>query len=315
METREADKISIILPTFNEEKNVVMLYEKLTDVIKHLSIPNKEIIFVDDGSTDNTIENIKELAASDPDVKFLRLSTRVGHQISCFAGIKAATGDIVVSMDSDLQHPPEVISELYRKWQEGYDIVNTVRKDTLKRSFLKKMFSRFFYSLINRISSLDITPNTADFRLLARNAVTDLLTYEDRDLFLRGIISNLSYKKAYVEYVALARRHGESKYDFRQSLRFGFMGIFYFSELPLKLSGYASIVCILFTIGFVIYEIVQYATGHTSAPGYITIVLLINIYFFFILFILGIIGIYINKIYHQTKHKPVFYIAEKINLE
>lgn len=311
---RTARKISIILPTYNEEENVVILYEKLKSIISDLNIPEKEIIFVDDGSTDRTVQVIKEMGDMDRDVKFIRLSTRVGHQISCFAGIQASTGDIVISMDSDLQHPPEIIPEMYRKWQEGHEIVNTIRKDTMKISFFKKFFSRSFYRVINRISALDITPNTADFRLLSRLVVTDLLTYEDRDLFLRGIISNLAYKKTYVEYIAHARVHGKSKYDFRQNLKFGFMGIFYFSELPLKLSAYASVICLLFMIGFIIYEIVEYATGGTSPPGYITLVLLINIYAMIILFILGIIGIYINKIYHQTKNKPVFYIAEKKNL-
>ncbi|MBN2535092.1 MAG: glycosyltransferase family 2 protein [Spirochaetales bacterium] len=311
---RTANKISIVLPTFNEEENVQVLYKKLTEIISELKIPEKEIIYVDDGSTDRTVEVIKELADKDRDVKFIRLSTRVGHQISCFAGIHASSGDIVVSMDSDLQHPPELIPELYRKWQEGNEIVNTIRKDTMKISFFKKLFSRTFYKVINRISALDITPNTADFRLLSRLVVNDLLTYEDRDLFIRGIISNLAYKKTYVEYVAHARVHGKSKYDFRQNLKFGFMGIFYFSELPLKLSAYASVFCFLFIIGFIIYEIVEYATGGTSQPGYITLVLLINIYAMIILFILAIIGIYINKIYHQTKNRPVFYIAEKKNL-
>ena len=243
---RTARKISIVLPTFNEEKNIPVLYEKLLSIINNLEIPEKEIIYVDDGSTDRTVEVIKELADKDKDVKFIRLSTRVGHQISCFAGIKASAGDIVLSMDSDLQHPPEIIPELYKKWQEGYDIVNTVRKDTIKLSFFKKFFSRSFYSVINKISALDITPNTADFRLLSRHVVVDLLTYEDRDMFLRGIISNLAYKKTYVEYIAQARVHGQSKYDFRQNLKFGFMGIFYFSELPLKLSAYASVFCLLF---------------------------------------------------------------------
>lgn len=312
---RKANKISIVLPTYNEEKNVVILYNKLKTIIKNLDIPLKEIIFVDDGSNDKTVENIKEIAEKDHDVKFLRLSSRVGHQISCFAGIKIAGGDVVVSMDSDLQHPPELIEQLYKKWQEGFDIVNSVRKDTIKQSFLKKLFSGLFYRIINKISDLDITPNTADFRLLSRNVVVELLTYEDRDLFLRGVISNLLYKKAYVEYIAGERVHGESKYDFRQSIRFGFMGIFYFSELPLKLSAYASVLCFLFVLGFLIYELIQFATGKTSEPGYITLVLLINIYTIIILFVLSIIGVYINKIYHQTKGKPVFYVAEKVNIE
>lgn len=312
---RTANKISIVLPTFNEEKNVRILYEKLTEIISGLNIPEKEIIYVDDGSTDRTVEVIKDMADQDRDVKFIRLSTRVGHQISCFAGIQASSGDIVVSMDSDLQHPPEIIPIMYKKWQEGNEIVNTIRKDTMKISFFKKFFSRTFYKVINKISALDITPNTADFRLLSRLVVTDLITYEDRDLFLRGIISNLAYKKTFVEYIAHARIHGKSKYDFRQNLKFGFMGIFYFSELPLKLSAYASVFCLLFMIGFIIYEIVEYVNpDKTIPPGYITIVLLINIYAMIILFILGIIGIYINKIYHQTKNKPVFYIAEKKNL-
>ena len=310
---RKANRISIVLPTFNEEKNVKILYKELIKIFSGLKIPEKEIIFVDDGSTDSTVDAIKELADHDKDVKFIRLSTRVGHQISCFAGIKATTGDIVLSMDSDLQHPPELIPELYKKWQEGYEIVNTIRKHTMKISFFKKFFSRSFYNVINKISSLDITPNTADFRLLSRLVVSDLLTYEDRDMFLRGIISNLAYKKTYVEYTAHARVHGKSKYDFRQNLKFGFMGIFYFSELPLRLSAYACIFCFLFIIGFIIYELIVYATGGKSPPGYITLVLLINIYAMIILFVLTIIGIYINKIYHQTKQKPIFYVAEKKN--
>jgi glycosyltransferase involved in cell wall biosynthesis len=307
--------ISIVLPTFNEEKNVVLMYERLLRIIAETGIPNKEIIYVDDGSWDATVENVKSLAQKDRDVKLLILSTRVGHQISCFAGIRAAHGDVVVTLDSDLQHPPELIKELYEKWQEGADIVNTVRTDTLRRSLLKKLFSKTFYVVLNKMSKLKMTPNTADFRLLGRNVVEELVLYEDRDLFLRGIISRLGYRKAFVPYTAHARVHGKSKYDFRQSLNFGFMGLFYFSEIPLRLSIYASIICLLFTIVYFTYEFVSYLAGGESLPkGYITLVLLINIYSGIILFILGIMGVYINKIYHQTKKKPIYYVSEKINL-
>ncbi len=314
MEPRNAQSISIILPTFNEEKNVVLIYEKLINVISGVGIPNKEIIFVDDGSTDKTVENIKTLAANDKDVKLLILSTRVGHQISCFAGIRVARGDVVVTLDSDLQHPPELIKDLYDQWRAGADIVNTIRTDTLRKSLFKKFVSKSFYVVMNKMSRLKMTPNTADFRLLGRNVVNELALYEDRDLFLRGIISRLGYPKAFVPYTALARVHGKSKYDFRQSLNFGFMGLFYFSEIPLKLAIYASVVSLLFTIGYVTYELVSYLAGGEPPPkGYITLVLLISIYSAIILLILGIMGIYINKIYHQTKNKPIYYVAEKIN--
>jgi glycosyltransferase involved in cell wall biosynthesis len=314
LELRNASVISVVLPTFNEEKNVGLIYEKLVNVISALGIPNKEIIYVDDGSLDKTVENVRKLAAKDPDVKLLLLSTRVGHQISCFAGIRAAHGDIIVTLDSDLQHPPELIRELYAQWREGADIVNTVRKDTLRKSFIKKFVSKSFYVVINKMSRLKMTPNTADFRLIGRNVADELVLYEDRDLFLRGIISRLGYSKAFVPYTALARVHGKSKYDFRQSLNFGFMGLFYFSEIPLKLSIYASVVSLLFTIGYVTYELVSYLAGGDAPPkGYITLVLLVSIYSAIILLILGIMGIYINKIYHQTKKKPIYYIAEKVN--
>jgi glycosyltransferase involved in cell wall biosynthesis len=316
VDLRNARKISVVLPTFNEEKNVGIIYDRIAAVVTSLGISEKEIIYVDDGSRDKTVENVRDLARKDTDVKLLRLSSRVGHQISCFAGMREANGDVVVTLDSDLQHPPELIKEMYERWQEGADIVSSVRKDTIKSSFFKKIFSKIFYATMNKMSRLEMKANTADFRLLGRNVIEELSLYEDRDLFLRGIITRLAYKKAFVEYTAQERMYGKSKYDFRQSLKFGFTGLFYFSEIPLKLSIYAAVLCLLFTIGYIAYELVNYLSqnGKGSPPGYITLVILINVYSGFILLILGIVGIYINKIYHQTKKKPIYYIAEKINL-
>lgn len=289
------------------------MYEKLNKVIDAMSIPAREYIFIDDGSTDNTIEVIKDIAKVDKNVKLIRISQRVGHQIACFAGIMEAKGDIVVSLDSDLQHPPEVIPQLYQKWQQGFDIVNTIRTDTYKKSAIAKILSALFYKFIKGVSSLKIKASTADFRLIDRKVVQELSHYSDRDLFLRGVISDLHYATAFIEYIAPARIHGSSKYHLKQRISFAFIGIFYFSEIPLRLSTYASVLAFFVTIGFGVYELIAYLNGNPSPPGYITQVMLVNIYSGIILFVLGIIGIYISKIYHQTKAKPVYYIAEKIN--
>lgn len=311
---RTARSISFVLPVFNEELNVPLVYEQIIAVVKTMGIPRSEVIFVDDGSKDKTIEVIKDLGQKDPNVKLLRLSTRVGHQVSCFAGIKAAQGDVVVSLDADLQHPPQVVAQLYAAWQKGADIVNTVREETQQQSKLRSLISDLFYRTLNHISNLNMVANTADFRLLDRGVVQELLTYEDRDIFLRGIVSQLQYPQMFVPYVAPARIHGVTKYNMKRMLKFAWSGIMNFSQLPLKLSIYASVLVFCFALIQTAYEFYEYFYGPKTPPGYMTLVLMMSIYASVILLVLGILGVYIGKIYQQTKGRPVYFVAEKINI-
>lgn len=210
---RQADSISVVLPAYNEATNLTVLIPKLENILQKINIPIFEIIVVDDGSVDATCAVVKNLASNKKNIKLIRLSKNSGHQIACFTGIIHANGEVIVTMDSDLQHPPGKIPEMYALWQSGYDIVNSVRLETQGISLFKRLFSSSYYLMYNLFSKNKLIPNTADFRLIDRTIAREIYRCFPQSLFLRGFMAKQKISQAFVEYIANKRFSGSPGYS------------------------------------------------------------------------------------------------------
>jgi len=301
--------LSIVIPSYNEEKNIMQLYNELLPVLENIC-SHYEIVFVDDGSKDSTFSVIKEIAEKNKNVIGLSLSRNFGHQIAIMAGLQHSKGDLVVMMDADMQHPPEIIPQLIFEYGKGFDIVNTKRLDSDDTGFFKKVSSRCFYRFINFLSDVKIEPAAADFRLMTRKAVNAFLQLEEKDRFTRGLISWMGFKQSIVEYNASSRFAGKSKYTIKKMFRFGMDGITSFSSKPLRISFYAGIV--VFLIGFIyaVYAIISHICGNT-VPGWTSILVTVLIIGGIQLLSIGIIGEYIARIFNEAKERPLYFIKDK----
>ncbi|PKF75998.1 glycosyltransferase family 2 protein [Chryseobacterium sp. PMSZPI] len=305
-------KISIVIPAHNEEGNVALVHEKIKEVFSGLKNYDYEIIFVNDGSRDNTQQKLEELSQKYEDVKFIEFSRNFGHQPAVKAGIDNADGNAVISMDGDLQHPPELIPEMIKKWEEGYDIVYTVRTYPKQISYFKRKTSDGFYKLLSSLSDVNLTKGGgSDFRLMDANAVQAMRSFKEDDLFLRGLTSWMGYKQTGIEFVAGERMTGESSYNLKKMLTFAFTGITAFSVKPLYLAAYLGFIfSLLSVIGYVGYVVYAFVAG-TEISGWASLIMTIVFFGGLQLIILGIIGIYLGKIFKQVKERPNYIIKNK----
>ncbi len=246
--------ISVVIPAYNEAGNIKVIADKIAEQLGKMD--SYEIIFVDDGSTDSTLNEIKKIAKNDNSLKYISFSRNFGHQRALKAGLDHASGDCVISMDADLQHPPGLITELINKWREGYDVVYTVRKDVYGVGFFKKTTSKIFYKLMTRISDVDIPLGSADFRLLDKKVVNELRKFKENGLFIRGIVSWLGYNQTGIDYNPQSRHSGSTKYTFRKMISFAIQGITSFSIIPLRISVILGFVISLCAFVYTIYAIV-----------------------------------------------------------
>lgn len=304
-------KISFVVPVFNEEENIHEFHRRLTQVMAPLPY-DYEILFIDDGSKDRTSQLIRELAEKDPHVQGYVFARNFGHQLALTCGLDQSTGDAVISMDGDLQHPPEMVPALLKKWEEGYEIVQTVRKATEDATWFKNITSRLYYKLINSMSEVRVTPGGSDFRLMDRKAVDALNRFRERARFIRGMVNNLGFRYTTLEFVAPPRFAGHSKFNLRKMLRFALDGITAFSRVPLRLALYVGCIAGLgsiLLIGHVIYVkyVVQDAvsgwTTLAAAEFFLGGVELIGI---------GIVGEYVGRIFDEVKQRPLYIIREHI---
>lgn len=243
----------MILPVYNESENIFPLYTKLKELLERIEM-EYELIFVDDGSVDDSLQRTLSLK-KDKRVRIISFSRNFGHQAALMAGLDYANGDIIVMMDADLQHPPELIEKFLEKYKEGYDIVSTVRVETKKVSFFKKFTSFLFYLILRKISGLNIKPGMADFRLISRKVVDVLKNMPEREKFLRGLIQWIGFKEAIIEYVAEERIHGTSSYNLRKMMHFAINGITSFSAFPLRISGFLGFLIILICLPYAFYAL------------------------------------------------------------
>ncbi len=301
-------KISFVIPVYNEGGNIRILYEELIAVLNEIRHAY-EFIFVDDGSTDESLALIKELAKEDSRVFYVELSRNFGHQYALKAGMDLSQGDCVVSMDCDLQHPPEVVKKLVEKWEGGYDVVYTRRKEDKNLPRIKRKTSWLFYALLNKISDVKLENGTADFRLMNRNVVDAFSQLTENELFIRGLVKWAGFRQCAIEYTPRERYAGKSKYSFKKMLSFGLRGITSFSVRPLKLIAYLGLILFLISMILVPYALVSYFMGYTVS-GWTS--LMISIIFFgsLQLLMIGIIGLYLSKVVIQSKQRPLYFIRE-----
>ena len=302
------NEVSIVVPIYNEQENISALVKAVKSVFFNLPYDYR-IIFVDDGSTDSTLNIIKTMVDYDPTISYISFSRNFGHQAALKAGIDCATGDCVISMDGDLQHPPELIPQMLAKWEEGYDVVYTIRKDDKSLSYMKRKSSNAFYKLLRQLSDVDIERGSADFRLMSRKVAEVVRDLGDHELFLRGVIKWIGFRQIAMEYEPLPRANGKSKYTYKKMLRLALEGITSFSIKPLYVATYLGITFSLLSTLYIPYALYSYYFGKVIS-GWTSVIVTISFFGGLQLMILGIIGIYLGKLFMQSKNRPSYLIKE-----
>ncbi|MDA8195377.1 MAG: glycosyltransferase family 2 protein [Thermaerobacter sp.] len=302
-------RISVVVPVYNEETGLRQFFCTLHDVLRTLG-SSWEVLFVDDGSADDSWVVIQQLASEHAEVKGIRLSRNFGHQMALTAGLEHVSADAVITMDADLQHPPELIPELVARWQQGFEVVNTVRTDAAEMRQFKRRTSALFYRLINKVSEVPIPAGAADFRLLSRQANQALLAMPERHRFLRGMVSWIGFSQTFIPYTARPRQHGESKYTLRKMMNLGADGLTSFSVAPLRLALLLGLISIVLAFLYAVYVLWVKIFTHNSEPGWTSI---IGVSMFFggvQLFTLGILGEYLGQLFGEIKRRPLYVIAQ-----
>jgi dolichol-phosphate mannosyltransferase len=298
--------VSIVLPAYNENGNILVIAARLQEILTPLDY-KYEIIFVNDGSKDSTQQIIESVAASNEDIHFIELSRNFGHQNALKAGMDMASGDCVISMDCDMQHPPEVILQFLEKWEEGYEVVYSIRQESKELSSFKKSTSKLFYSMINSMSDINLEAGTADFRLLDRKVVDIFCNFSENEPFIRGLVKWLGFKQIGIDYSPSNRHSGESQYTLKKMMRFALQGITSFSTKPLYTAVYLGFIFSLLSLLYIPYVIHALYTGQEVA-GWASVIMTIVFFGGVQLMILGIIGIYIGKLFMQSKQRPNYII-------
>ncbi len=300
--------ISLVIPLLNEEGNINELLNRLKSTMDGLG-KSWEIILVDDGSKDSTFEKIRQFADKDSRITGISLSRNFGQQIALIAGLNEAHGQSVITLDADLQHPPELIPQLLDLQSQGYDIVNTKRIEHQGTGRFKKWSSSTFYSLLNRLSDVKLEPGSADFRLFSRKALEAFLAFPEKDRFNRGLVVWMGFRQGIVSYVAPPRTQGQTNYTLKKMMQLGLDGITAFSSKPLRISAYLGILTTLLGLLYMVYALIAFVTGHTS-PGWTSLIAVVVLLGGVQLLCMGIIGEYIARIYNESKNRPLFFIKD-----
>jgi glycosyltransferase involved in cell wall biosynthesis len=300
---------SIVIPVYNEEEVIHETYRRLTKVMSLTGEPY-ELLFVNDGSRDHTADILKDYSEKDESVVLLDFSRNFGHQIAITAGMDYSRGKAVVVIDADLQDPPELILEMIAKWKQGYDVVYAKRTNRKGETFFKKQTAKMFYRFLQSMTDIDIPLDTGDFRLLDRRVCDQMNNLQEKNRFVRGLVSWVGFKQTAVEYERDERLAGESKYPLKKMLQLSMDGITSFSYKPLKLASYAG--ATLSGIGFIYLFVVLYLKLFTNStvPGWSSLIVIQLIFNGIILLILGMIGEYIGRIYDESKHRPLYIIQD-----
>lgn len=301
--------LSIILPAYNEKQNMERTAVTLSGILDKENIPF-ELVFVSDGSTDGTYEEVCRLAGQDKRIRGAEFSRNFGKEAAIFAGLELALGEACIVMDCDLQHPPEVIPEMYRYWQEGFEVVEGIKKSRGKESAFHGMFAGMFYGIMSRMMKMDMR-SSSDFKLLDRKVVNVLLGLGERNTFFRALSFWAGFRSVKVEYEVQERAFGSSKWSFKGLIRYAVSNVTSFSTIPLQLVTVMGIVSILFSAVLAVQTLVKYMMG-TAVEGFTTVILLNLIIGGFIMISLGIIGHYLARIYEEVKGRPRYIIRRTV---
>lgn len=305
------EKIDIVVPCYNESENIRPLYEAIKEVFaKELPDYDFNLLLVNDGSHDSSLLVLQQLAKEDNRVKYLSFSRNFGHQLAVKAGLDHAFAPAVISMDADLQHPPALIPTLIRKWEEGAQVVATLRTYPEEISKKKRKSSQQFYKLLNLLSDIEIKEGSADFRLLDQAVVEVIRHMRENEPFLRGMVPWVGFTQVYVPYTAQARYAGETKYTIKKMFQLALSGVTSFSVKPLYFAVFLGFFFSLLSVLYVPYVIYSFLNG-SEISGWASLIMTIVFFGGLQLIILGIIGVYIGKIFTQTKERPAYIIQEK----
>jgi glycosyltransferase involved in cell wall biosynthesis len=311
----ETQLLCVVAPCYNEEDAIEPFYQALKPVLLSQDGLRHQILFVDDGSQDKTLEILNALAARDPAVQVYSLSRNFGHQIALTAGLDAARGDAVILMDSDLQHPPALIPAMVRLWREGHDVVSAVRNATAGSDRFKRLSSAAFYWLINLLSDTRLVAGAADFCLLSRRAHRALRKLPERHRFLRGMVSWIGFKRTFVFFDAPERAAGRSKYTLGRMLKLAFNATFSFSVVPIRLAAQLGIFTVVLSLLYLVFILACYVLGWSLAPGWASIIFVVTFLGGVQLAFVGILGEYIARIFEEVKHRPLYLLKQKPPME
>jgi glycosyltransferase involved in cell wall biosynthesis len=309
-QSHDADLISVVIPCFNESKVIHLFYPELKRVLRALRGVRHEMIFVDDGSTDDTLAELNQIGHKDPCVRVCSFSRNFGHQIAITAGLDAAKGNAAITMDSDLQHPPALIPQMVEKWKQGYDIVSAVRDSTEGVSYFKRATSSGFYSILNLLSETRIPTGAADFNLFSRRAYLTLRAMPERHRFLRGMTSWMGFDRAFLKYAAPKRAAGESKYSVLKMTSLALDGIFSFSAAPLRIAMKVGLIITFLGSIYLIYILARYFLGGT-VPGWASLIGVTLILGGVNLVSIGLVGQYLSRIFEEVKGRPTYIFKQE----
>lgn len=306
-----ATELSVVIPVFNESGNIAPLLARLLPVLERLT-GCWEVVFVDDGSSDETLAQLRRQCALEPRLGVISFSRNFGKEIAIAAGLDHARGDAVVIMDADLQHPPEVIGTFVRRWREGWDIVYGQRSDRAGETRLKRAAARLFYRLFRRFGETGLPEGAGDFRLIDRKGVEALRSLGERARFTKGLYAWIGFRATGVPFVVEERRHGTTKFSYRKLFRFAFDGITSFTTVPLRVwtwFGMMISVCSILAAAYYLFRTLLYGTDLPGFPSQI-----VSVMFFsgIQLMSLGIIGEYVGRIFAEVKGRPLYIVAEKL---
>ncbi|MEV5030144.1 glycosyltransferase family 2 protein [Paenibacillus sp. LPE1-1-1.1] len=302
-------KYSVIVPMFNEEEVIEHTYERLKLVMDHAEEPY-ELIFVNDGSKDRTVELVSMICDFDPNVRLINFSRNFGHQIAISAGMDYAQGDAIVVIDADLQDPPEVILDMIAKWKEGYEVVYGKRLKRKGETVFKKLTAKMFYRTLRSLTNVEIPVDTGDFRLIDRKVCDVLRGLKEKNRFVRGLVSWIGFRQTMVEYEREERFAGETKYPLKKMIAFAIDGITSFSYKPLKIASYIGFALSFTSFLYLLVVIFQKLFTGSTIAGWASIVAVNLLFNGIILMLLGIIGEYIGRIYEESKNRPLYIIRE-----
>ena len=307
-------ELSLIVPIYNEEEVIDIFLETIEIYLKPSGIAY-EVVFVNDGSIDNSIEILKRHAQKNPKIRIISLSRNFGKEQALTAGIDHVTGHAVIPLDCDLQDPPEIIVEMYSKWREGYDVVLAKRVDRQSDSFVKRSSSSLFYKLIDKISDIKIPENVGDFRLMDRKVINALKQYPERSRFMKGIFASVGFNECVIEYTRPKRAAGTTSWNYFKLWKLAIDGLISFTSIPLKIWSYLGALVALSSFSYGVYLIIKTLIFGIDVPGYASMMVVMLIMSGLILLSLGVIGEYISRIFIEVKHRPIYIIMEKIGFE
>jgi dolichol-phosphate mannosyltransferase len=309
--SRARPEVSLVIPIYNEEAVLPQLDERLLALLERLGVA-AEVVFVDDGSKDGSLEMLRTMVAREPRYRAVSFSRNFGHQRAITAGMDASRGQAIVVMDADLQDPPEVILEMLAKWREGYDVVYGRRRSRAGESWFKLLTAKIFYRLFAAMIPIEVPLDAGDFRLMSRRVVVALHALRETHRFVRGLVSWVGFKQTAVEYDRAARFAGETKYPLRKMLAFAFDGIISFSILPLRFATYLGVLVGGASIVYAVSAIFAHLFLNATVPGWTTTVVLVAFLFSVQLLVTGVLGEYVGRIYEQVKLRPLYIVGERL---